>query len=1032
MNLGLSEAWHRLAGLRRALLFVLVTASVYGWYVAVHWTRINEFNQRELGQGARILEAAVANAVTNVENLTPKGIPGFLAEQPYVRQRGNPGAGCTSIGEPKLTSNDGKGLFITAESGKDCKLTLEFDTSRLFSELSFQDAFSSIFLVDGKGKVISQFSDLRRSRQQGLRWIETAARPAVELAGTVRLSDLSQSVNSTQQEFAKIKGASANLRAVIGGEYHVIYLTPIRFSVGSTAEFNDSWVLGAIVPQQHLLRNAFAVDTYFLGAIVVVALGVCLGWPLLKLTTMAVNERLRKWDVYRIYLSTASVLTLVSVLIFSLEAYWQFNSAAAAGLGELSAQLESNLAAEVKAALDQLQQWDDIYRSHQVPGMVCLDLQARTSEEPCSLFEPPRVFANVQQVTWLKPTGMQAAKVTTDKSGADLIDVSHRPYFSSIAEDLVWNLKGGDSRPFYLHPLRSITDGQFYTFLSTASKVPLNGKASTDSVGRPSVVVMTLDLSSLAAQPLPAGYGFALVNRQGDVLYHSDPRLSLRQNIFEEVEGAAGLRALIVSGEQGAISTEYRSRQYEFHSRPVTRLMPRHLIAEIPAWYLVTFRDLSIPRAVAIRTVVAGLIGLFFLSQVLLGIALLAMAAVSKRFLGRAGAWLWPQQGQERSYVWMSMLLGVLWVMALWIPSLRVPVTLLVPWIAVGIRSYQVAHSAGVRDRGGFVGGWHLLSLALLGVHISVFPAFYMFQLGWNHEFSKLLQIERERTTVSRDDLLTEARVNAVRHEVPQSQAVLMKRERDRFLVKPFAPFAKAERFAEDNVFLLGPYQWLTRKIPVQTVLDGRFGHSTGLRGSRVFTAGNWFTGISVTVLLGLFVAWVRTVGNRLFLPRLAVEASEAHTPEGGWERCWEELSDGDRLVVMQALDEGVANPKQAVRVADLVRRGILTFEPDLQPVSGLRSYVANHRPTAEAVRQWESIGGETGWKQTRWVLIAGVAVVSIFLFVTQPALPGEISGFIAFMTTIATGVIKVREHLGGWLKPEDASAAKKAASAGS
>src|SRR6202008_3238613 len=132
--------------------------------------------------------------------------------------------------------------------------------------------------------------------------------------------------------------------------------------------------------------------------------------------------------------------------------------------------------------------------------------------------ELPADSVHIEQVSWISPTGRQLWKISADAMDAKN-DVSGRVYFQSVRDGYL--LEGdGTGKPFYVGPDRSVTDGKFYTFVSARSRLAARGRHT-----RP-VVAAAARLLSLNPPALPAGYGFALINREGRVLYHSDGRLS--------------------------------------------------------------------------------------------------------------------------------------------------------------------------------------------------------------------------------------------------------------------------------------------------------------------------------------------------------------------------------------------------------------------------------------------------------------------------------------------------------------------------
>ena len=83
------------------------------------------------------------------------------------------------------------------------------------------------------------------------------------------------------------------------------------------------------------------------------------------------------------------------------------------------------------------------------------------------------------------------------------------------------------------------------------------------------VTSATAHLLSLDRQPLPAGYGFALINREGRALYHSDGRLSLRENLYDELREGGRARAIVYAGKRDELKSRYRERPHMFYLYPV-------------------------------------------------------------------------------------------------------------------------------------------------------------------------------------------------------------------------------------------------------------------------------------------------------------------------------------------------------------------------------------------------------------------------------------------------------------------------------
>ena len=64
------------------------------------------------------------------------------------------------------------------------------------------------------------------------------------------------------------------------------------------------------------------------------------------------------------------------------------------------------------------------------------------------------------------------------------------------------------------------------------------------------VASLTIPLRALIDPVIVPGFGFAVIDRDGEVLFHSDPRHSLVENFFDESDRSRRLRALVAAKHQ--------------------------------------------------------------------------------------------------------------------------------------------------------------------------------------------------------------------------------------------------------------------------------------------------------------------------------------------------------------------------------------------------------------------------------------------------------------------------------------------------
>ena len=258
------------------------------------------------------------------------------------------------------------------------------------------------------------------------------------------------------------------------------------------------------------------------------------------------------------------------------------------------------------------------------------------------------------------------------------------------------------------------------------------------------VVTATAQLLALDRQPLPAGYGFALFNREGRVLYHSDRRLSLRENFFDELSNGARARALMYAAGSGHMSGRYRERPHAFFFQPLALLNEGD--GGPGPFYLAAFRDTSIERALIARIFVAGVGGPMMLLLAMYAAALWAISVF------RVASTTAPASGCGRTADSTTSTGGR--PRRTGAPARRHrgdglhrprghPGGRAALAAAIGIAAYAYRQTSCDEARKLSAGVCHTCALLLLLVCMIVAPTTALFRLVMNHELGRLIWTER-------------------------------------------------------------------------------------------------------------------------------------------------------------------------------------------------------------------------------------------------------------------------------------------------
>jgi len=408
--------------------------------------------------------------------------------------------------------------------------------------------------------------------------------------------------------------ATSSSRVTIAGEQYHLYLQPI----GSLAEIapgsasSSALVLGGLVNARASLAAALAVDPRLALGLALLAGLALLTWPLLKLFVLAPTERFRFVDFYLLLLSASALLMVLTVALLDLDSYLRLDSNRGNQLKPQADLLAEGLVTELSAAAQQLSAYDQALNTG---GAVNCRDNLRAESLFASRERPQESYGRWISIFWVRSDGKEFAQIARAGEKIPFVDVSERPYFRETHDEHLWRFADGVKNAssyagrFFVQALRSLTTGIFETAVAMPSDVKCTASSNAGTSGLRNVAVVTTRLPSLSPKALPDEYGFLVIDRSGRILYHSDPRLALREDLFEEVGDPERLRALVMAERPEQIGIDHRNVPHELYIRPLSELrIAGSETMRSNGWFLVTFRDLRLAQTVNTEAALTSLL----------------------------------------------------------------------------------------------------------------------------------------------------------------------------------------------------------------------------------------------------------------------------------------------------------------------------------------------------------------------------------------------------------------------------------------
>jgi hypothetical protein len=438
----------------------------------------------------------------------------------------------------------------------------------------------------------------------------------------------------------------AVLDAIVAGERYKMFIQPccqlLTQEARAPAERLPSGaVIVGLVAAGTLREEAMAISpTLVVIASLLVALGF-LAWPFLSVALPGPRKRITEWDALQLGFCGTIGLAVASILAVTSVQWAHLENDLKTQLSTLAIELDQALTSEIEAssiALDAFENWFAACPTGEQALGYVVEKNCRASAITSQARVP--AYGNYTTAALVGSDGRQVRKAWPALDKPPLVDVRDRPYFRtalsySSARHFKERLDATHfacmGPPCVVQSLVSYTTGEPSAVLARPSR------------GGPlPVAAITLPMRSVINPALPPGFEFAVIEKTGRVVFHSDVQRNTFEDLFLETDRNRQLRSLVATGVDGSVRTEYWGRPYLAHVKH----------ARAYGWSVVTMFDRRNLRGLMLEWTMVSL--LFLGAYTLLWAVALFLAVTT------GASWMWPDRFRARRYVCLSVFYIVL------------------------------------------------------------------------------------------------------------------------------------------------------------------------------------------------------------------------------------------------------------------------------------------------------------------------------------------------------------------------------------
>jgi hypothetical protein len=481
-----------------------------------------------------------------------------------------------------------------------------------------------------------------------------AERPADAHSGLASEHDSQETsgravINQNADQVWRTKSTHLTDVKLAGTEYK-LFLQPVLVDVFSDEPGQDEpaqeWVLCGLRSAKTLEWEALSISSTFMVWLTALFLAVLMSGPILKVLFINRREHLRLRElaflgIFLVLLTSVFTLSGLNAVGFPL------NDDTEEQLQRLGNNLSSNIHDELRQMRDQLRAWckkpelrEDLESFANEAGEV-IRRSGGTGPRPTA-----DIYPHLNNVFWTDDEGQQIVKWSPSSYLTPMIDVSRSRLYTQPQSTYV----DGNAPVLHFDSIMPPNKLEYLASLtmSTADCYPdllkpdlLNHRIRSDVTG--GSASLTAEPLSLIDPILPFGYGFALFDKTGLVLFHADKTKNVYENFLQESDWNKQLYAAAVGhSTQRSLPVKYLGNDYRARVMPVTGVSQAPLS-------LVVYRDLTFPRTLNLQSMtMTSMLLLAILAVPAIAVAIWS-AVRRPRF---APEWLWPNQARMSTYVY--------------------------------------------------------------------------------------------------------------------------------------------------------------------------------------------------------------------------------------------------------------------------------------------------------------------------------------------------------------------------------------------
>ncbi|MFC1556087.1 hypothetical protein ACFL67_03300 [candidate division KSB1 bacterium] len=403
-----------------------------------------------------------------------------------------------------------------------------------------------------------------------------------------------------------------------------------------------TWVIGGLLSYDAYSERSRTISYNIILLSFLIIFLLLISAPFIKLWLIGRLDFLGRSDIVIICLSILVGMPFIWLSLLDIAVYVPMEDRMKEYIQKTGEEIHKTFINEIKLAHDQLSSFSllENSKSSEEFNMYKFD----------DLPEGQVIYPYLDMVFYANSTGKQTKKwLSAPESPVSMIDISSRTYFTAIANSTFW--KSNDNKHLILDPIHSYSSGIYEVALA----VPYPDD-STEILA-----AATFRPLSAIDPVLPPGYGFAIIDESGKVIFHSSKQLNAFENFITECNDDDRLKSLVLSGKNDILDLEYHGNRYNASVTSFHEHFP---------WTLIVFQRKDVLTSLNLELISKSSLLyfsylLYILFIFLAGLIVYYITTTKEQRKIPGIRWYWKRESLEEEYCTITILNGLFFIVLL-------------------------------------------------------------------------------------------------------------------------------------------------------------------------------------------------------------------------------------------------------------------------------------------------------------------------------------------------------------------------------